>query len=397
MRAALRHTALRRACLVVVLLAGTTAAALAGTPRPSPAPGAGPPHGNSAWVYDALYRNGHVHGSQPGSFVDAINRYNRGAAPQHAITRVYTYGGSLEMYCHRGPEHCAPDDLKFAFGSAGQRSAAAYATRLEPIAGQRVKVETIIDGSLRAHYNGSLRGFNHLSPALARGFADKVAGAICADPQVSGVQFDLEPFNVASKNGQYWFYRRIAEDFAGAGSQGAALHCADAQHPQGRDFSIFGAAHDLDPHSARGRNLRDILTAQHNGFFIVALYDLSDQPGGHLSTPQAYAHKAAHQAQMAASDAAALGVPYQLAVPASASAHEYARCGGLLCRQPGDGSQLAYLQAAMQAVDDSGARKDPRYLGTAVWAWSREITHGSMRFSPSTPPAGVLQFLHEHL
>ncbi|HEX7381485.1 MAG TPA: hypothetical protein VF265_04940 [Nevskiaceae bacterium] len=395
MRTPLRRRFLQLAWLGAVLV-GTSFSAVAGD-LPSGAAAATPPRGNSAWVYDALYRDGHPHGSQPGSFVAAINRYNQRTAPAHAITRVFTYGGSLEMYCRDGPEHCQPDELKFVFGAAGRRSVTAYATGLAPVDGRPVKVETVIDGSLRARYDGSLRGFNRLSPELARGFADKVARAVCADPRVSGVQFDLEPFNVARRNGQYWFYRRIAEDFAGAGPQAASLHCVDAQHPQGRDFSIFGAAHDLDPRGPRGQNLRDILTAHHNGFFIVALYDLSDRPGGHLNALQGYARRAAHQAQRAARGAAALGVPWQLAVPASASAHEYARCDGFRCRQPGDGAQLAYLQAAMKAVDASGAHSDPRYLGTAVWAWSREITHGGMRFSPSTPPAGALQFLREHL
>lgn len=352
-----------------------------------------PRFGNSAWVYDALYHGDQRQGSKPGSFVAALNRYNAGAAKGHAITRVFPYGGSLEMYCHGGPANCTQQDLHLVFNHGGRRTVAAYSTGLHAVDGQAVAVVPIIDASIRAHYAGSLHGFNKLSPKLARGFADRVAERLCADPQVDGVQFDLEPFDVSHKNGQYYFYRRIAEDFASD-----RFHCVDAAHPDGRTFSIFGAAHDLDPSRAAGQHLKQIMNAYHNGYFIVALYDLSSQSAGHPSSPATYQEKAKHQAALAVRWANKLGVPYQLGVPASASTHEYAGCSGRHCHHRGHPpAQLAYLRAALDAIAASGARKSPLYLGTAVWAWSHAMIHDGMRFSPSVPTRDELRYLQGHL
>lgn len=373
----------------------------------------GPPPGNSAWVYDAQYQQGHRHGTKAGSFVDALNRYNHGTARDHAITRVYPYGGSMEMYCGDDAADCRPDALKLIFDAHGHQSLAAYSQRLHPVDGQPVRVVPVIDGSIRGNYAGSLKGFNRLSPEMARAFADKVARKMCADPKVSGVQFDLEPFDVKHKNGQYYFYKRIAADFAGCGGGACTADsgkdapvdpahdpfgCVDAAHPDGLDFSVFGAAHDLAAHGPAGRHLKQIMTAHHNGFLIVTLYDLSNSPSGHLTPLPAYKKKVQHQIRSAQRGAAALGVPYQLAVPASASGHEYGRCDGAGCRPaPAQLPQLAYLQAAVSAVAASGVQGDPLYLGTAVWAWSRHIGHGGMRFFPSQPAAAALAYLRAYL
>lgn len=362
-----------------------------------------PPPGNSAWVYDTLYHNGESRGRDPGSFAHAINQYNRQARKGHAITRVFPYGGDLEMYCGHKASRCTEQDLKVLFDgdAGGARSVAAYAQRLKSVQGRSVQIVPVLDGSIRGHYQGSLKGFNELSPRLARVFADKVARQMCANPQVDGIQFDLEPFNVRNKNGQYYFYRRIAEDLAGAvGHPGNdPFHCVDSAHPHGRYFSIFGAAHSLAPGTASARHVRDIMTAHHNGFFIAALYDLSSEPPGHLTQPGWYARAAKHEAQLARRGASRLGVPYQLAIPAAASMHEYAGCRGHKCRDPRHArhSQLDYVKAGIQAIRASGALHDPLYLGTAVWCWNRAIVHGGNRYSPARPTSRVLRYLGQHL
>lgn len=375
-------------------------AIMAGSAHADP-PAHGPSAGNGAWVYDALYHDGKRDGRDPGSFAAALNQYNQQAQRGSAITRVFPYGGDLEMYCPHKASSCTAEDLKVYFGKPGRRSVAAYARRLEPVQGKAIRIAPVLDGSIRGGYSGSLKGFNELSPKMARNFADKVARRMCAEPNVDGVQFDLEPFDVSKKNGQYYFYRRIAADFAGSvGREGHdPFHCVDEAHPHGRYFSVFGAAHDLDPDKPSGHHVRAIMTEYHNGFFIAALYDLSARPGGTLTTPEAYAKKARKQASKARRDASRLGVPYQLAIPAAASAHEYAQCHGDPCRESDHAgqSQLDYLRASIQAIKASGADEDANYLGAVVWAWSHSIGHGGARFSPARPTQKELDYLQRHM
>src|SRR5699024_5145707 len=145
--------------------------------------------------YDRLYHDGERGQRVPGSFAAALNAYNQQADGGHAITRVFPYGGDLEMYCADGPASCSAQDLMVML-DGGMHSVAAYGRQLESVHGQSILIAQIIDGSIRADYPGSLNGFNKLSPKLARTFADKVARAVCSNPYIDGVQFDLEPFDV---------------------------------------------------------------------------------------------------------------------------------------------------------------------------------------------------------
>ncbi len=305
------------------------------------------------------------------------------------------------MYCRGSGATCRPQDLKVSFGVSGHQSIAAYARELQPVDGRPVRVVAILDGAIRANYAGSLKGFNQLSPEMAGLFADKVARQICSDAEISAVQFDLEPFDVRTRNGQYYFYRRIAEDFSGAsgGAGHNAFGCRDPTHPAGRYFSVFGSPHSLSARGAAGRNLQEILTAQHNGFFIGALYDLSDEPAGHPVPPDRYRRKALALARAAARGAARWGIPYQLAIPASASAHEYAMCKGRSCGLGADtgSSQSDYLEAAVDAIKASNSATNPLYLGAAVWAWSRAIVADGMQFSPAEPTAHDQEYLEDNL
>jgi hypothetical protein len=392
----LRILSFIRACtarktVLCVALALTGGLAYAGSPAH------GPSFGNSAWVYDATYQNGHHRGRKPGSFVEAVNKYNRHAKSGRAITRVFPYGGDLEMYCHGNASNCAAQDLKVTFGHGGHRSVAAYAARLQRVDGHAVRIAPVLDGSIRGGYSGSLKGFNKLSPEMARRFADKVARRMCSDSHVAGVQFDLEPFDVKHKNGQYYFYRRIAADFSGDGSD--PFHCVDADHPHGRYFSIFGSAYALEPGTAAARHVRNIMHAHYNGFYIVSLYDLSSGPSGELSLPEEYAKKARKQASMVKRSVARLKVPYQLAVPAAASSHEYAHCRGDKCKYSGHGKheQMDYLKAGVEAIKASGAAQDPLFLGAAVWTWSRSIGHHGARVGPTQPTTDELDYLHDNM
>lgn len=376
--------------------ADTSAAGSAGDP-------AFPPRANGAWIYDPQDGQGSV---EAGHYVDALNHYNLLADAGERIRLLHPYGGDMEMYCPNGdPIACQAADFRLSYspdtrldtlvnglvGTSSERGSAetaAYATGIEAsLLGGRPLIAPTIDGVVSG--SGYLDGFDDLSRDQAGAFADKVAWRMCSDPYVDGVQFDLEPFDVSTRNGQYYFYRRIARDLAGG-----VAGCRDQNHPRGRFFSMFLPTHDMQPGTTGGRNVAAIAAVAHNVYVIDPLYDLSSRPAGTRTPLTDYRRAALDEASRARRYADALGIPYQFAIPASASYHEYASCTGRACSGgSAPGGQLSYVEAAMNAIQASGARTDVRFRGVTVWAWVDSVGWSAATFAPTPPPADVLRYL----
>ena len=381
----------------IALAATLTACALGGV-HAATAASAFPPKANAAWVYDPKDANGEV---LAGTYVDAINQYNLTANAGHRVSEIYSYGGDMEMYCPGGvAANCTASDLYVFFSRDAvvndslpakhrNASAVAYAKGLDQnLLGGAPIVVPIIDGAVTG--KGALGGFNDLSPSMARAFADKVAWRLCSDPTVAGVEFDLEPFNVNTANGQYYFYKRIARNFAST-----QMHCVDATHPKGRFFGIFASSNALRPGTDSSVRVAEILNRRHNGYWIDPLYDLAGDPSGYRTSVDKYRSMATAHAYNTARWAKALGVKYQFGIPSAASFHEYTDCSGSACggaAAPAQG-QLDYVTAAREAIDASYARDDSLFLGTALWSWSPRVGFGDTSFGPTAPDGPVVQYL----
>lgn len=374
------------------------------------------PEAHAAWVYDVTNRPGEPRRYDPGYFATGLNNYNRNAEDGHKIRLIYTYAGSLEMYCpDKNAKQCKLEDLiaiyplnadKRLHGADGEATVRAYASKIDgPMAGGPVMVVPVIDGAITGKYEGSMKGFNELPRELARAFADKVSRKVCADPNVAGVQFDIEPFNVSQKNGQFYFYQRIAENFAGtvpATLREGAVNCKTDDFPKGRFFSVFASSNQLNPEGPAAENIREILTTFNNGYLIAPLYDLGSGPPGHALSVTEYQKRAERHAKQMAKWSAKSNVMFQLGVPASATVHEYAYCrGGGCSRAPGAAADVptqdAYLRAALDAIDNSGARQSPYFKGVSVWGWTRGVTVHGLEFEPQVPPWNALSLLGKRL
>ncbi|WP_188836478.1 hypothetical protein [Flexivirga endophytica] len=355
-----------------------------------------PPKANSAWVYDS---------AEPGTWVDAITAYNAVAGAGHALNQVYSYGTDMEMYCpDNDGTRCAADDLYSFYTEAGGGPArtAAYHDAFAATS-DSFTISPIIDG--RTDANGYLQGFNELSPSLAAGFADKVAAQVCADPHVDGIQFDLEPFDVSTKNGQYYFYLQLAKNFAGRHTSGTAddpYGCVDADHPQGRFYSVFTFAAAIRPGTESAANVRDILATYRNGYLMDSLYDLSDAPAGTLNSLVNYTSAARREAGNAKQWANRLHIRYGFGIPASASAHEFTTCTAGPnaidnCEPDATGAtghpMLSYTRAAVAAIRATGAVHDPRYIGTAIWDFGDDVSWNGLSFAPVPASGDVLDYL----
>lgn len=382
----------------------------------SPASGASfPPNANAAWVYDPPAHNGSHGAVKPGYFVDTLTRYNDNASSGALIRELYVYGGDMEMYCpNHEPKLCQTKDFHVYYSYSAQHNDAksggtldhenssvrAYALRFGHQTfpgGGRTFIVPVIDGTVSEH--GTLQGFDELSREQAAAFADKVAHQVCADGLADGVQFDLEPFNVTKKAGQYYFYKKIAQDFASS-----AMGCVDSHHPHGRFFSIFTVANRIRPNTPSADHVQKIMQVAGNGYLIDALYDLQGTPPGHQTSFKAYRKLVQRETQNMRNWAARIGLKYQFGVPAAAAAHEFAACRGVPCRlsntnaqRNNDDAQLTYAKSAVDAIRSSGAMQDSHYLGIALWAWSPGLHFKGMQFSPTEPPASVRRYLSKNL
>lgn len=346
------------------------------------------PVANGAWTYD----NG-----TPGQFASSINAYNAQATAGHQLNQLFPYATDMEMYCPGNkPAKCTPADLQSYYtpGSSGWTSTEDYATELTL---PNVSLSPIIDG--RTDTGGYLIGFNQLSEPLAHTYADQVAAQVCADPRVSGIQFDIEPFNVTTHNGQYYFYMQIAKDFAGmhTGSTSTDPYgCVSSAHPEGRYFSVFTFASSIQPGTAEATNVAAFTAAYRNGYVIDSLYDLGTNPAGSLNDLPTYQTLVTQQTADMKAWADAAGIPYSFGIPAAASVHEYETCTGT-CVAGANGTtgnpMTSYDQEAVAAIKASGAPSDSLFRGTDLWDFGTKTTSGGATVTPYTAQPDVLSYL----
>lgn len=386
------------------------------------------PFGNGAWTYDTTYTTLATKGpNHAGLFASAIKQYNESATPGHTIDQIFSYGGDIEMYCAGSggsdpSEPCLPNQFLVIFYPTSQVNArhndwdvylnqlgdSGYAS-LEQYKqiNKRAKHVVVIDGRVdnpsEADY---LNHLNTLSPENAAHFADKVAKTLCASDDVDGVQFDIEPFSFSGKGGanqgpgQRYFYTEIAKDFAGyygnandpAGVNPSLssdpLHCVDQQHPNGRFFSVFTFTQAVTPEVA------STLTHHGNGMIVDSLYDLGNKPGGEINSPATFKALVTAEVSRMKTIADTYQLPYQFAIPAAASAHEFESVDG----ESTGYAQLTYVESAIDVIQpDQLTLTDPNFKGVDVWSWNQQMLWHDRQFKPSQPSAAVLNYLNDRL
>ena len=357
--------------------------------------------GNGTWLYDAQFSDGPAGPAytRAGLWVDDIVEYNKGAGEEHKLNQLFTYGGNLEMYAPDGEANTSRNMLVIYFppsfynenlsikqlGDSGYHSTQAYKLSSDLAyadTNTNVEIIPILDGRVDAEY---LARFNTMTTSEAQLYADNVARVFCADNAIGGIQVDLEPFDI-NQPGQYDFYRQLAKNFAGQNNE-LDFGAVNQLHPEGRSFSIFTFPNRIN------QSIADILNEYDNGYVIYSLYDLGSNG---LNTPSTYYQLVLNELEQAMAKSDAHDVYYQLAIPGAASVHEYESYNGASTGY----SQLEYVQAAMDAINNSGVRDDPFFMGVAVWGWSTYMSyppHSNNTFSPAQPPQDVLDYLKNNL
>ena len=244
----------------------------------------------------------------------------------------------------------------------------------------RVDLSTKTEEEQEAEY---LNNINSLPEDEAKYFADKVSKAVCGNNNVDGVQFDIEPFSFTGEGGkvqgpgQKYFYDRIAENFSSA-----EFDCVNKDHPYGRFFSIFTFAKAITP------DVKTMLTQYGNGYVMDSLYDLGPKPGGELNSVEDFKKYAKQEIQ----DMKALGVPYQFAIPAAASAHEFETRAGK--DAAGAGNQIEYVKSVIELIKEN-VLNDPNFKGIGVWSYNQKMywPKGGDEYTPASPSEESMNYL----
>lgn len=355
------------------------------------------PYGNGTWAYDNVTYT-HPPVVSPGLFQPEIKAYNnpQSTVGSHEMNEVFAYGSDMEMYCQgsggAGKDiPCTPDTMFAYFGLKNNNGVDSVHHYLGVTSSGIPQYNLpVIDGRMdETGADDLLSALNKLTPAQASAYADQVAAEVCNDEDVDGVQFDLEPFSFTglgstqAGSGQQYFYTQIAKDFAGYHSNPAdpagidvggsdSLHCVDKAHPNGRVFSVFTFSGAVTP------DVATVFTHHNNGFIVDSLYDLGvDKVSppktvadiiANSHTPDQFKALAATEISNMKAVADKDNVPYQFAIPAAASVHEFETVT-LNGQSASTGyQQQAYVQAALDAIDASGVRQDPLFKGVDVWS-----------------------------
>jgi hypothetical protein len=405
------------------------------------------PYGNGAWVYDASYSSDGTKGPViPGLFVSDINTYNTKIAKSEGnrINQLFVYGGDIEneavrktlkyndfstIYYYpvqslgKNKSWTDSENIFLQKGASGFRSTQAYTPKKQffygkntsPLVLDNTGIEgvhykiLVIDG--RVDKGGYLQGLNIMTEPESRGLARKVARIICADSSIDGVQFDIEPFSFSGEkggkkgSGQKFFYQELAKCFAGwyakkyknvhginklgakYDSSADLIGAVSRKHPNGRFFSVFTFADSVTD------EVIDVYKKFGNFYVIDSLYDLEDVPGAKKpTTPESYKKLVQDEID----NMKEKKIPYQFAIPAAASCHEFESCNGI--KNTSINSQLDYIEIVMKEINPGKLKKeDNNFKGIAIWSWNSAMWWNGNKLEPSKPGKNVLKFLGKYL
>lgn len=353
-----------------------------------------PSLGHGALLYDVTQPSGpdSTRANNPGQWKNNIKAFNAGAKKSAQILRLYPYSGDIEMYCTGLNDDCiysGPNQNVFVYYNSpsgyGKDSVAAYRTAFP-----QAKIMAIIDGSTTSSL---LKALSYSSVGTKT--ADLVADTICADPNVDGVFFDLEPLDISSP-GQFAFYKEISRRFASAS-------CVDEKHSEGREFAAFLNPHKISDWSALAAAFGD------NGYAAVSGYDVGDvQPPVPVSM---HAYTASVTGMLMTMDAASKEnkIPYTVVIPAASSFSEFNQFGFYDGNIPPpnfklqkdytpDGiTQVGYMKAARAIM--MAQAKSPYYIGTDYWSWSQyksPLPKKEQMLLPNIPEGEVVTYLQQY-
>lgn len=367
------------ACLVLYLAILQPLPAMANALTPLP-------YGHAALLYDAFPLNGpdadpstNPVTNHPGFWTNNLQAFNTGASGNKVLTRLYVYGTSLDT---SGSSTTANYNASFAITSvASYRTAFPNATIL-----------AIVDGT-----PGQLKQGDPTTLQLAKDLATSLVTQICADANVDGIFYDLEPTKF-SYMGLFTLYQTTSSLLASAA-------CKDTQHPNGRYMGVYAYVTTGD-----GALVKPALG--NNGFLAVPLYDVQDSQPPTPTNLQLFNASAKSYVSNSDANSNQYHIPYTVIAPAAASFGEFEQYGTyanpppvlpapynftLISNFSPAITQVLYMTEIM--ANTLQYAKSPYYMGVDYWAWNYFVSpmpHQNQLLLPSYPDSATVAYLQKN-
>lgn len=328
--------------------------------------------GTGGLVYDACCTNGPCKDpvNHVGQWISALQTFTPLSG---SSIRLYVFGGSIKQTgsCTFSVNYTYPDSI------------AAY---------RAIFPNALILATIDATPE-DVAALTICADTVGKTIADSLSTQICADDNVDGVLFDLEPADFGVGMGQYGLYKEMSLNF----SAGA---CIDAAHPNGRFFGVFSNPNNFYTHNQWSAVEGALVgnTANNVGFLVVGAYDVSDGTQG--PTPYT-AYKASIGGKLSAytdPQSKQYHVPYTVAIPGGASFGEYQYFAEyisptqttIIHDYSNEVTQPGYVNLAMQIISTSCL--SAYYLGIDYWGWNQYVwpDHSTENILLPNTPNGTL-------
>ena len=328
--------------------------------------------GTGGLVYDACCAAGPCTDpvNHAGQWISALQSFTPLSA---SSIRLYVYGGSIKN----------TGSCSFSVTYANADSIAAY---------RAVFPNALILATIDAA-DDDVAALTACADTVGKGIADILSPQICADDNVDGVLFDLEPADFGVGMGQYGLYKEMSLNFS-SGS------CIGPAHPNGRFFGVFSNPNNFYTHNqwpaVEGALVGN--TANNVGFLVVGAYDVSDGSAG--PTPYSLYKSSVSGKLNAYTDPQSklYHVPYTVAVPGGASFGEYQYFAeyisptqtSIIHDYSNEVTQPGYVTLAMQII--AANCTSPYYLGVDYWGWNQYVwpKHSTENILLPNTPNGTL-------
>lgn len=341
------------------------------------------PYGHGGLLYDAFPPDGpeanpntNPTTNHPGFWNTAITNFN---APgiKNPLTRLYVYGTSIDT---SGDTQTVNYNNSFAIDSV-----AAYRTNFP-----NLTILAIVDGT-----PGQLKQGDSNTLALAKALATSLATQVCADINVDGVFFDIEPTKF-SYQGLFTLYQTTGNLLA---------QCTDSKHPNGRYMGVYAYVTTAD-----GNLVKPALGSK--GFLAVPLYDVQDSQPPTPTNLTLYNSSIKSYVSNSDDNSSLYQIPYTVIGPAASSFGEFEQYGTYTPPPPTlpapynftlikdftpNITQLLY----MTSVNGTTLKyaKSPYYMGVDYWGWNYFISpmpKENQLLLPSYPSDSMVNYLQSN-
>lgn len=344
------------------------------------------PFGHAGFLYDAFPLDGpdanpstNPVSNHPGFWIGNIQAFNAGATAKNTLSRLYVYGTSMDT---SGQTNTVNYDSSFAISSV-----AAYRASFP-----NTTILAIVDGT-----PGQLQQGDAATLQLAKNLATSLVTQVCADPNVDGVFYDIEPTKF-SYGGLFTLYQTTAILLASG-------QCKDAQHPNGRYMGVYAYVTTADGHLVKP-------ALGNNGFLAVPLYDVQDSQPPTPTNLTLFDSSAKSYVSNSNVNSSTYNIPYTVIGPAGASFGEFEQYGTYAPPPPTLPAPYGFtlinnfspnITQVLYMTDVNANTlkyaKSPYYMGVDYYGWNyyvSPIPKQNQLLLPSYPDVATVAYLQQN-